>query len=55
MDINLFRTGVTVMGLVLFLGIVVWAWQSKRQGGFSEAAQLPFLDKDSAEQAGERQ
>ncbi|MFY9513759.1 MAG: CcoQ/FixQ family Cbb3-type cytochrome c oxidase assembly chaperone [Rubrivivax sp.] len=54
MDINDLRAGVTVLSLLLFVGIMVWTWASKRREGFDEAALLPFNDKESAEQAGER-
>jgi cytochrome c oxidase cbb3-type subunit 4 len=55
MDINDFRTGFTVLSLVLFLGIMAWTWSRRRQDGFEEAAQLPFQEIESNEQAGERQ
>jgi len=42
MDINTWRSAVTVAGFVLFIGIVWWAWSSKRSAEFSEAANLPF-------------
>ncbi|MGD8429372.1 MAG: cbb3-type cytochrome c oxidase subunit 3 [Ectothiorhodospiraceae bacterium] len=32
----------TAILLVLFIGIVVWAYSSKRRKDFDEAAQLPF-------------
>ena len=42
MDINLARSLVTVVSLVLFIGIVAWAWSRKRKADFDEAARLPF-------------
>ena len=42
MDINILRTGVTVVGFVLFVGILVWAWRPAQKVQFDEAAQLPF-------------
>ena len=45
MDINLLRSGVTVLSLVIFLGIVAWAWSKRRKGDFDEAAHLPFRDE----------
>jgi cytochrome c oxidase cbb3-type subunit 4 len=54
MDVNDARAVVTVLSLVLFLGIVFWAWSSRRRNGFDEAARLPFADADS-EPAGEKQ
>jgi|UniRef100_B1XVU5 cytochrome c oxidase cbb3-type subunit 4 len=32
----------TVLGLVFFIGIVWWAWSSKRQPANQESAELPF-------------
>ena len=42
MDINILRIGVTVVGFVLFVGILVWAWRPKQKARFDEAEQLPF-------------
>ena len=44
MDINLLRSIVTVVALIAFIGIVVWAWSKRNQPEFDEAAQLPFTD-----------
>jgi cytochrome c oxidase cbb3-type subunit 4 len=54
MDVNDARAVVTVLSLILFLGIVIWAWSGRRRSGFDEAARLPFADADS-EPAGEKQ
>ena len=32
----------TILGLVLFLGIVWWAWSSQRKAANDESAHLPF-------------
>ena len=32
----------SVLGLVVFLGIVWWAWSAKRQLANQESAKLPF-------------
>lgn len=45
MDINTLRSLVTVVAFVVFLGICWWAWSSKKQSDFEEAAQLPFQDE----------
>jgi len=37
--------------LVLFIGICVWAWSSRRKSSFDRAAQLPFDDDPSAPSA----
>jgi cytochrome c oxidase cbb3-type subunit 4 len=35
----------TIVLMVLFIGIVVWAWSGKRKARFDAAARLPF-DED---------
>jgi cytochrome c oxidase cbb3-type subunit 4 len=42
MDINDLRSAVTVIGLLLFLGLVVWVFSGRRQSAFDAAARLPF-------------
>ncbi len=42
MDINTLRSIMTVAALIVFLGIVFWAWSGKRGRDFEQAAQLPF-------------
>jgi cytochrome c oxidase cbb3-type subunit 4 len=44
MDINDLRSAVTVVSLLIFVGIVVWAWSKSNKAAFDEAAQLPFKD-----------
>jgi cytochrome c oxidase cbb3-type subunit 4 len=44
MDINDMRTVVTVVSLLTFIGIIVWAWSKRNKRDFDEAAQLPFKD-----------
>lgn len=45
MDINTLRSIVTVVSLVCFIGIVLWAWSGRNRAAFEQAAQLPF-DQD---------
>jgi cytochrome c oxidase cbb3-type subunit IV len=45
MDINDIRSAVTVISLLLFVGIVGWAWSKRNRDSFDEAAQLPFRDE----------
>jgi cytochrome c oxidase cbb3-type subunit IV len=45
MDVNDLRSIVTVVSLVVFLGIVAWAWSKRNKASFDEAAQLPFKDE----------
>jgi cytochrome c oxidase cbb3-type subunit IV len=42
MDINTLRSITTLVSLVVFLGIVWWAWSKRRASDFEEAANLPF-------------
>jgi cytochrome c oxidase cbb3-type subunit IV len=44
MDINTLRSAVTVISLLVFLGIVAWAWSRRNRERFDEAARLPFQD-----------
>lgn len=45
MDIALFHGLWTAALLVIFIGIVIWAWSGKRKRDFDEAANIP-LDED---------
>ena len=56
MDINDIRIGITVLAMITFLGIVAWAWSSRRRVDFDAAARLP-LEEDtlSAGTPGENQ
>jgi cytochrome c oxidase cbb3-type subunit IV len=44
MDLNDLRSLVTVVSLLLFIGIVRWAWARRNQSRFDEAANLPFVE-----------
>ena len=35
----------TLLMFVIFVGIWVWAWSSKRRKAFKDAADLPFADE----------
>ncbi len=45
MDINVLRGIITVVTLLTFIGIVVWAWSGRNKARFDEAARLP-LEED---------
>ena len=45
MDLSMVHAIWTVVLMVLFIGIVVWAWSGKRKARFDAAARLPF-DED---------
>jgi len=46
MDINDIRAWHTVVLLILFVGIVFWAYSKRRKKSFDEAANLPFADEN---------
>ena len=54
MDLNTIRAGITVAAFLTFLGIVAWAWSSRRRADFEAAARLP-LDEDDAAIAREKE
>ena len=42
LDINTLRSLVTVVSLIAFIGIMVWAYSRRNAADFEEAANLPF-------------
>ena len=44
MEITVFHGLWTAVLLVIFVGIVVWAWSGKRKAAFDEAARIPLED-----------
>jgi cytochrome c oxidase cbb3-type subunit 4 len=53
LDVNFWRSVTTVASLLVFLGILFWAYAPKHKAEFDEAALLPFQydkqnDKDSS-------
>jgi cytochrome c oxidase cbb3-type subunit IV len=46
MDINVVRGLFTLLLMVIFIGIVFWAYSSRRKKDFDEAAQLPLQDDE---------
>jgi cytochrome c oxidase cbb3-type subunit IV len=42
MDINTLRILVTLASFIVFVGIVIWAWQHRNTKDFKDAANLPF-------------
>jgi cytochrome c oxidase cbb3-type subunit 4 len=37
----------TIIVMILFLGIVVWAWSKKRKKEFDDAAMIPFRENNN--------
>jgi len=46
MDIGTLRGLGTLLVFVAFIGVVLWAYSSKRKKSFDEAANLPFADEE---------
>jgi cytochrome c oxidase cbb3-type subunit IV len=44
MDINTLRAAVTVVSLLVFIGIVLWAIAARNKSRFEQAAHLPLLE-----------
>ena len=45
MDFTLIQSLWSIVILITFLGIVLWAYSGKRKTAFDEAARLPFDDE----------
>ena len=46
MDFGLVQGIWTIIVLVVFVGIVIWAWSGKRKKHFDEAARIPFDENE---------
>jgi len=46
MDINDLRSAITVVSLLVFAGIGIWAYRPRNRGDFDSAARLPFADDE---------
>jgi cytochrome c oxidase cbb3-type subunit 4 len=42
LDINALRSLATVVSFLAFIGIVAWAYSSRKSADFEQAAKLPF-------------
>jgi cytochrome c oxidase cbb3-type subunit 4 len=40
------RNIITVISMLTFIGIVLWAYSARRKNDFDEAAMLPFNEED---------
>ena len=47
MEIGTLRGLGTILVVVAFIGVVLWAYSSKRKQIFDEAANLPFADDET--------
>lgn len=46
MDIHELRAWTTLILIITFVSIVIWAYSKKRKKDFSQAASLPFAEPD---------
>jgi len=46
MDFGFIHTVWTILLMGIFVGIVAWAWSSKRKDRFEKAARAPLDDND---------
>jgi len=46
MDYGVASSATTLIMLVVFVGIVAWAWSSKRSAAFDAAARAPLEEDD---------
>ncbi len=51
MDFTLIQSLWSIVILVTFIGIVLWAYSGKRKAAFDEAARLPFEDEEAPRDA----
>ena len=49
MDATIFHSYWTLLLFLLFVGIIIWAWSSKRKTGFDELSRLPLEDDEFVE------
>ena len=55
MDLNDIRSGITLLSLLLFLGLMAWTWWPSRREDLDAAARLPFEGDTDRTQAGAQQ
>ena len=48
MDINTIRGALTIILIIAFLGLVAWAWSSKRTETFDKLSRMP-LEEDNGQ------
>lgn len=52
MDLNALRSAVTVLSLLVFVGIVAWAFARRRRERFEDLGALILDDEDAAPRGG---
>ena len=51
MDINTLRGLSTILVMIVFVGICLWAYSGSKRKDFDQASNLPFEDDDIAERS----
>jgi cytochrome c oxidase cbb3-type subunit IV len=46
MDLTTIRIVIELFSFAVFIGILAWAFSSRRKDDFAAAAQLPFQDRE---------
>jgi cytochrome c oxidase cbb3-type subunit IV len=54
MDMEWMRSAMTVIAFATFVGIVLWAWSSRRRGDFDAAARSILADDEAPRNPGGR-
>ena len=54
MDIGTVRGIITLLLMLAFVGVVVWAYSKRRKADFDEMAQLPFREYPSDKDQGSK-
>ncbi|MFT6029658.1 MAG: cytochrome c oxidase cbb3-type subunit 4 [Oleiphilaceae bacterium] len=49
MDINTLRGLSTILVMIVFIGICLWAFNGRKKKDFDDAANLPFQDDEIAQ------
>lgn len=47
MNFEIFHIAWTVLLVLIFIGIILWAWSGKNKSRFKNAENLPFADEKS--------
>lgn len=47
MDIGTIQSIWTIVVMVIFVGIIIWAWSGKRRKSFDEASRIPLDDDET--------
>jgi len=54
LDFEVLSGAVTVLWLLAFIALCLWAWSGRRRKAFDAAARLPFDESDAGSDANEK-